>query len=106
MPTDAFEGEDYADLTCEFLMEKMKRDPMVTTIVAAVPKNIGFTEEKRREAGGQFVDVGIAEQKMAASQYLPPTPVLCRELMTSYRRICVSTAIQRRFLSILLQSTV
>ena len=62
MPTDAFEGEDYADLTCEFLMEKMKRDPMVTTIVAAVPKNIGFTEEKRREAGGQFVDVGIAEE--------------------------------------------
>lgn len=62
MPTDAFEGEDYADLTCEFLMEKMKRDPMVTTIVAAVPTNIGFTEEKRREAGGQFVDVGIAEE--------------------------------------------
>lgn len=62
LPTDAFEGEDYADLTCEFLMEKMKRDPMVTTVVAAVPTNIGFTEEKRREAGGQFVDVGIAEE--------------------------------------------
>ena len=61
-PTDAFEGEDYADLTCEFLMEKMKRDPMVTTVVAAVPTNIGFTEEKRREAGRQFVDVGIAEE--------------------------------------------
>jgi 1-deoxy-D-xylulose-5-phosphate synthase len=62
LPTDAVDGEDYADLTCEFLMEKMKRDPMVTTVVAAVPTNIGFTEEKRREAGGQFVDVGIAEE--------------------------------------------
>lgn len=61
-PAAAFEAEDYADLTCEFLLEKMKRDPMVTTVVAAVPTNIGFTEEKRREAGRQFVDVGIAEE--------------------------------------------
>ena len=60
--TMSFNGEDYGSITQEFLTKKMKKDPTVTTIVAAVPTNIGFTEEKRKEAGKQFVDVGIAEE--------------------------------------------
>ena len=56
------EGEDYGSLTCDFLMDKMKKDPKVITLTAAVPTNIGFTEEKRKEAGKQFVDVGICEE--------------------------------------------
>ncbi|CDM67713.1 1-deoxy-D-xylulose-5-phosphate synthase [Clostridium bornimense] len=60
------EGENYATMTCDFLMKKMKADPKVTTIVAAVPTNIGFTEDKRKEAGKQFVDVGIAEEHAIA----------------------------------------
>lgn len=59
-------GEDYGTMTCDFLMEKMKCDPTVTTIVAAVPTTIGFTEDKRKEAGSQFVDVGIAEEHAIA----------------------------------------
>ena len=59
-------GEDYSDLTCAYLMKKMKADPRVVALVAAVPVNIGFTEEKRREAGRQFVDVGIAEEHAVA----------------------------------------
>ena len=61
--TMSFNGEDYGSITQEFLTKKMKKDPTVTTIVAAVPTNIGFTEEKRKEAGKQFVDVGIAEEQ-------------------------------------------
>lgn len=62
----AMEGEDYATMTCDFLMKKMKADSKVTTIVAGVPTNIGFTEDKRKEAGKQFVDVGIAEEHAIA----------------------------------------
>lgn len=59
-------GEDYGTLTADFLLEKMKKDPTVVAISAAVPTSIGFTEEKRKEAGKQFVDVGIAEEHAIA----------------------------------------
>ena len=61
-PTVSFDGEDYGDLTAKFLLNKMKKDEKVVAIVAAVPTNIGFTKERRLEAGKQFVDVGIAEE--------------------------------------------
>ena len=60
--TVSFEGEDYGDLTAKFLLNKMKKDEKVVAIVAAVPTNIGFTKERRLEAGKQFVEVGIAEE--------------------------------------------
>ena len=55
-------GKDYADLTGEFLLQKMKTDKNVVAIVAGVPTCIGFTKERRLEAGRQFIDVGIAEE--------------------------------------------
>ncbi len=64
--TVSFDGEDYGQLTCDYLMDKMKKDPKVVALVAAVPTNIGFTEDKRKEAGKQFVDVGIAEEHAIA----------------------------------------
>lgn len=64
--TVSFDSEDYGQLTCDYLMGKMKKDPKVVAIVAAVPTNIGFTEDKRKEAGKQFVDVGIAEEHAIA----------------------------------------
>lgn len=60
------EGEDYGSMTCDYLLKKMKADKTVVTVVAAVPTNIGFTEDKRKEAGKQFVDVGIAEEHAVA----------------------------------------
>lgn len=57
-----FDGEDYGTLTADYLLEKMKKDEKVIAIVAGVPTNIGFTKEKRKLAGKQFVDVGIAEE--------------------------------------------
>lgn len=59
-------GEDYGNLTCDYLLDKMKKDEKVVTVVAAVPTCIGFTEDKRRAAGRQFVDVGIAEEHAVA----------------------------------------
>ena len=61
-----FDGEDYGDLTGKYLLEKMKKDPKVVAIVAGVPTNIGFTKDRRIEAGEQFVDVGIAEEHAVA----------------------------------------
>lgn len=58
--------ESYGSLTCDYLMRKMKEDKTVVTVVASVPTNIGFTEDKRKEAGAQFVDVGIAEEHAVA----------------------------------------
>ncbi len=59
-------GENYSDMTCDYLIKKMKADKSVVTITAAVPTNIGFTEDKRKEAGKQFVDVGITEEHAIA----------------------------------------
>lgn len=61
-----FSGEDYGTLTADFLLKKMKNDPTIVTLVAAVPTNIGFTKEKREEAKNQFIDVGIAEEHAIA----------------------------------------
>ena len=57
-----FSGEDIGELTAEFLLAKMKKDPAVLAITAGVPGGMGFHEKQRKEAGKQFVDVGIAEQ--------------------------------------------
>lgn len=61
-----FSGEDYGTLTADFLLKKIKNDPTIVTLVAAVPTNIGFTKEKREEAKKQFIDVGIAEEHAIA----------------------------------------
>ena len=57
-----FPGEDIGELTAEFLLAKMKKDPAVLVITAGVPGGMGFYAKQRKEAGKQFVDVGIAEQ--------------------------------------------
>lgn len=65
-PKVTFEGEDYGNLTADYLLDKMKKDSKVVALVAGVPTNIGFTKDKRERAGKQFVDVGIAEEHAIA----------------------------------------
>lgn len=60
------EVEDYSSVTCEYLIDKMKKDPAVVAITSGTPTILGFTEERRKEAGRQFVDVGIAEETAVA----------------------------------------
>ena len=59
-------GEDYSSMTADILLEKMKEDKTVVGITSATPTVFGFTEDKRKEAGSQFVDVGIAEETAVA----------------------------------------
>lgn len=65
-PKLTFDGEDYGTLTCDYLLDKMKKDKSVVAITSATPTVFGFTKDKREEAGAQFVDVGIAEETAVA----------------------------------------
>lgn len=65
-PLMADAGEDYSELTAQYLLEKMKEDPAVVGITSATPPILGFTPDKRKLAGKQFVDVGIAEETAVA----------------------------------------
>lgn len=63
---DAGASKDYGNLTGEFLLEQMQKDPTVVAISSGTPAVIGFTPERRQQAGKQFVDVGIAEEHAVA----------------------------------------
>lgn len=56
------EPEDYSDLFAKGMLRRMKENDKVVTITAATPGVLGFDKARRREAGKQFIDVGIAEQ--------------------------------------------
>ncbi len=58
--------EDYGELTGGFLIDQMKKDPKVVAITSGTPAVFGFSPERRKEAGRQFVDVGIAEEHAVA----------------------------------------
>lgn len=60
------QGDDYSDITADYLLDKMKKDPSVVAITSATPTVLGFTKDKRDKAGKQFVDVGIAEETAVA----------------------------------------
>lgn len=60
------DGEDYSALIGEYLMKKMKEDERVIVINAATPTVLGFTKDRREQAGKRFVDVGIAEENAVA----------------------------------------
>lgn len=64
--TVSFSGENYGTLTADYLLEKMKNDKTIVAVTAAMPTAFGFTQDKRKQAGKQFVDVGIAEEHAVA----------------------------------------
>ena len=65
-PAFVVEGEDYGSMTADFLLEKMKKEQTLVGITSGTPAVFGFVEEKRKAAGSQFVDVGIAEEHAVA----------------------------------------
>lgn len=65
-PLGEMEVEDYSSVTADYLLKKMKQDKSVVAITSATPTVLGFTKDKRDEAGKQFMDVGIAEETAAA----------------------------------------
>ena len=62
----SYEEEDYSEVTAQYLLKKMKEDSRVVTITSGTPAVLGFTPDRRQEAGKQFVDVGIAEEHAVA----------------------------------------
>ena len=61
-----FDGEDYAGLTAETLLQLMPQQPGLVALTAGTPTVMGFTRDRREKAGKQFVDVGIAEETAVA----------------------------------------
>ena len=91
--------EDYSSITANYLLKKMKEDKTVATITSATPTVLGFTKDKRNEAGSQFIDVGIAEEtavaiasgmaKNGANLYMVYIAHFYREPMTSFHKTYV-----------------
>ncbi|MDY4011212.1 MAG: 1-deoxy-D-xylulose-5-phosphate synthase [Fusobacterium gastrosuis] len=60
------DGEDYTEITKNYLINKMKEDQTVVTITSGTPGVLGFYKKDRDEVGSQFIDVGIAEETAVA----------------------------------------
>ena len=58
--------ESYEQLLSDWLLKEMKKDKTLIAVTAGTPSAAGFTPEKRKEAGAQHVDVGIAEEQAVA----------------------------------------
>ena len=58
--------ESYEQLLSDWLLKEMKQDKTLIAVTAGTPSAAGFTLEKRKEAGAQHVDVGIAEEQAVA----------------------------------------
>lgn len=70
MPFDEATGEllsiseapDYTDIFSDYMLRRMAADKDIVTLTAGTPGAFGFGPGKRKQAGKQFVDVGICEQ--------------------------------------------
>lgn len=58
--------ESYDALFSDWMLREMKLDPTLIAVTAGTPAAAGFTPEKRREAGRQHLDMGIAEEQACA----------------------------------------
>ncbi|MGT2913914.1 1-deoxy-D-xylulose-5-phosphate synthase [Streptococcus criceti] len=57
-------GETYSSVTTDLVLDKIAKDTRVVVVNAGTPMFI-FDQEQRKQAGKQFVDVGIAEEEAA-----------------------------------------
>lgn len=58
--------EDYGTLFSDWMLREMKQDKALIAVTAGTPAAAGFTADKRKEAGKQHIDMGIAEEQAAA----------------------------------------
>jgi len=74
MPFNAEDGsrpempafESYEQLYSDWMLQEMKKDPLLIAVTAGTPAAAGFTPDKRAEAGAQHIDMGIAEEQAVA----------------------------------------
>lgn len=58
--------ESYDQLISDWMLQEMKQDSRFVAVTSGTPSVAGFTPQKRREAGRQHIDVGIAEEQAVA----------------------------------------
>ena len=58
--------ETYPELFSNWMLSKMKHDKTLIAVTAGTPTAAGFTADKRKEAGSQHLDMGIAEEQAVA----------------------------------------
>lgn len=58
--------EDYGTLFSDWMLREMKQDKTLIAVTAGTPAAASFTAGKRKEAGKQHIDMGIAEEQAAA----------------------------------------
>lgn len=59
-------NERYDYIIREHLLQRMREDSLITTIMASTMYCLSFTVDKRAEAGKQFIDVGAVEEHAVA----------------------------------------
>lgn len=63
---EVVQGESYEELYSNWMLREMKKDEKLIAVTAGTPSAAGFTQEKRKEAGKQHIDMGIAEEQAVA----------------------------------------
>lgn len=58
--------ETYEQLYSDWMLREMKLDPTLIAVTAGTPAAAGFSPDKRKEAGAQHIDMGIAEEQAVA----------------------------------------
>ena len=58
--------ETYDQLFADWMLREMKKDKTLIAVTAGTPAAAGFTPDKRKEAGAQHIDMGIAEEQAVA----------------------------------------
>ena len=58
--------ETYEELFSDWMLSEMKHDKTLIAVTAGTPTAAGFTADKRKEAGSQHLDMGIAEEQAVA----------------------------------------
>ena len=58
--------ETYQELFSNWMLSEMKHDKTLIAVTAGTPTAAGFTADKRKQAGSQHLDMGIAEEQAVA----------------------------------------
>lgn len=95
-------AETYTDIFARKMLERMNADRRVITITAGTPGAIGFSPERRRAAGNQFLDAGICEQAatgiaagIAKGNCRPVFGVMATFIQRSFDQLSQDIAINR-----------
>ena len=101
--------EGYEEITCKYLLDKMKKGPFRGCDYLRYTWGYGLYQEQTRRSreavcgcwhcGGNGGCIGIRHcGKRRQAFFMGCTAHLCREPLTRFRRICASTIIPRRLL--------